>query len=115
MDHRPVEYLQWAQGLYGRVRFDLASSDAPPAGGRLGCDDVAFYPRDAGRFGWLSLLSPRLTGRKLTDRLVARYETVVAPGGFFGVPAAVRLALGSPEEALREGLGRLGEALDSER
>ncbi len=42
------------------------------------------------------------------------YETGVVPGRFFEAPSHFRVALGGKREILREGLQRLGEALDKE-
>lgn len=58
---------------------------------------------------------PRLrTGQveALCKLLRTRFETTVAPGWFFGMPDAFRVGLGSTPEVFREGLRRLGEALD---
>ena len=58
---------------------------------------------------------PRLRrgdGDALADRLVHRYETAVVPGRFFGMPDHVRIGLGVAPETFREGLDRLGQALE---
>jgi aspartate/methionine/tyrosine aminotransferase len=50
----------------------------------------------------------------LTARIeaaVAERQVLVAPGAFFGVPNAFRLAWSIGSERLDEGLERLGEAL----
>lgn len=60
---------------------------------------------------------PRLRrgdGDALADRLVRRYETAVVPGRFFGMRDHVRIGLGVDPAAFREGLARLGQALDEE-
>jgi aspartate/methionine/tyrosine aminotransferase len=47
----------------------------------------------------------------LCQLLRERYETVVTPGHFFGAPERVRIGIGGETAILREGLARLGEAL----
>ncbi|MCC6524805.1 MAG: pyridoxal phosphate-dependent aminotransferase [Polyangiaceae bacterium] len=46
------------------------------------------------------------------ERLVTEHETLLVPGDFFEAPGAVRLAFGADEVVVREGLARLGHALD---
>jgi aspartate/methionine/tyrosine aminotransferase len=46
----------------------------------------------------------------LCDLLMARYETAVVPGRFFGMPDHLRIGLGVDAAAFREGLDRLGRA-----
>jgi aspartate/methionine/tyrosine aminotransferase len=61
---------------------------------------------------------PRLKSRnveELCQRLRERYETTVVPGRFFEMPDHFRVAIGCPTETLREGLARLGAALDEAR
>jgi len=48
----------------------------------------------------------------LCARLRERYETSLVPGRFFGAPAHVRVGLCGDPEIFREGLARLGRALD---
>jgi aspartate/methionine/tyrosine aminotransferase len=48
----------------------------------------------------------------LADLLVDRYETAVVPGRFFGMPDHLRIGLGVEPAAFRDGLERLGRALD---
>jgi len=58
---------------------------------------------------------PRLAcgnAEDLVARLRARYETTVVPGRFFETPDHFRVAVGCPTATLREGLGRLSQALD---
>lgn len=53
-----------------------------------------------------------------TEQLIAvlgtKYETSVAPGSFFEMPAHFRLGIAGDTKTLTEGLGRLGAALDEE-
>jgi hypothetical protein len=44
--------------------------------------------------------------------LSEKYETSVVPGRFFEMPQHFRIGLGGEPETLREGLERLGRALD---
>jgi aspartate/methionine/tyrosine aminotransferase len=58
---------------------------------------------------------PRLTGGSVDDLaafLHERYETSIVPGRFFGAPDSFRLGLGLEPGVFREGLRRLGLALD---
>ena len=62
-----------------------------------------------------TVVAPRLkTGR--VDRLCAllreKYETSVVPGRYFEMPQYFRIGIGIEPETLREGLQRLGAALD---
>jgi aspartate/methionine/tyrosine aminotransferase len=41
-----------------------------------------------------------------------KYETSVVPGRFFEAPEHVRIGIGGPTETVREGLSRIGAALD---
>ena len=54
-----------------------------------------------------------ISSRSFVQHLQSRYETVVAPGYFFGDDRGFRLGFGCEENMLREGLGRLANALDS--
>jgi aspartate/methionine/tyrosine aminotransferase len=64
-------------------------------------------------FGTLIFLKPRC-GRadELCHLLTERYETSVAPGRYFGLPEGFRVGIGGDPEMTREGLNRLGLALD---
>ncbi len=77
-----------------------------------GRDDVSWVPPDAGIIGL-----PRLEGvddtHAFVDRLLAEHGTLVVPGEFFEAPGHVRLGFGVDEAILREGLERIGRALDA--
>ena len=76
-------------------------------------DDLDWPPH---RFGTVSF--PRLKrGRveELCALLAGKYETSVVPGKFFELPRHFRLGIGGDTDALREGLERLGRALDELR
>jgi aspartate/methionine/tyrosine aminotransferase len=65
-----------------------------------------------------TVVSPRLkSGRvePLCARLRDKYETSVVPGHFFEMPEHFRIGIGIPTDILREGLTRLGAALDEMR
>jgi aspartate/methionine/tyrosine aminotransferase len=58
---------------------------------------------------------PRVLGidvEKLCALLVDKYETSVVPGRFFEMPECIRIGVGCETDILREGLERLGNALD---
>lgn len=52
---------------------------------------------------------------KLCAVLREKYETSVVPGKFFEMPNHIRMGIGCDSEMLREGLDRLGSALDELR
>ncbi len=65
------------------------------------------------RFGTISF--PRLKRGSADDLcalLAAKYETSVVPGRFFEMPRHFRVGIGCDTEMLKEGLERLGRALD---
>lgn len=60
-------------------------------------------------------VAPHLKGGKIDDLcllLSEKYETVVVPGRFFEMPEHFRVGIGCDGEMLKEGLNRLGAALD---
>jgi aspartate/methionine/tyrosine aminotransferase len=62
-----------------------------------------------------SIMFPRVreqTTEKLCELLREKYETSVVPGKFFEMPAHFRIGMGGDSESFREGLDRLGQALD---
>ena len=48
----------------------------------------------------------------LCDLLMDRYETAVVSGRFFGIPDHLRIGLGVEPAVFRDGVERLGRALD---
>src|SRR2546421_4164484 len=61
---------------------------------------------------------PRLkqgSADRLCALLAEKYETSVVPGRFFEMPQHFRIGIGGETENLREGLERLGHALDEEQ
>jgi len=62
-----------------------------------------------------TIVFPRLTRgsvEELTALLREKYETSVVPGSFFDMPQHFRVGIGGEPEMTREGLHRLGMALD---
>jgi len=63
-----------------------------------------------------SIVFPRLRGstdaEPFVNRLLAEYQTSVAPGRFFEAPAHFRIAFGGKPETVAGGLARIGRALD---
>jgi aspartate/methionine/tyrosine aminotransferase len=74
--------------------------------------DVRWYPPDAGVicFPQLSRLGDTTP---FCEALLRDEDTLVVPGRFFEAPSHVRLAFGCDTATLREGLVRLGRALDA--
>lgn len=48
----------------------------------------------------------------LAERLLEKYDTQIVPGSYFELPQHFRIGLGMATEMLKEGLKRLGTALD---
>jgi len=72
-------------------------------------DLLAIWP-EAG-----TIVFPQLTGghvEAFCQLLHEKYETSVVPGRFFEAPEHVRIGVGSKTENVREGLSRIGAALD---
>jgi len=65
-----------------------------------------------------SIMFPRVkteTADELINLLREKYDTSVVPGRFFEMPAHFRIGMGGDSEVFREGLDRLGRALDELR
>ncbi len=65
-----------------------------------------------------SIMFPRVktdSADQLLNLLRSKYETSVVPGRFFEMPAHFRIGMGGDSEVFREGLDRLGQALDELR
>ena len=75
-----------------------------------GHPDITCPGNEGTIFVWLNL-SERIDARRLVERLVEKYDTLVVPGHFFGCPHHVRLGFGREPELVREGLDRLDKAL----
>jgi aspartate/methionine/tyrosine aminotransferase len=75
-----------------------------------GRDDLESVRPEAG-----SIMFPRVkqgSSERLCQLLREKYETSVVPGKFFEMPAHFRIGLGGDSETMKEGLVRLGAALD---
>src|SRR5271166_3904958 len=72
-------------------------------------NDLEYYRPE---FGTLIFLKPRLGRVDELFRLLEKYETGVAPGSYFDMPEGFRVGIGGDPELTREGLNRLGLALD---
>ncbi len=100
--------------LVARAREGLPNALAVVEAWAAQRDDVVFHAPDAGAMGWLELRRPGVTGRPLAERLIRDFETLVAPGDFFGDPCGVRLGYGGRSPGvLHEALDRIGAALDA--
>jgi aspartate/methionine/tyrosine aminotransferase len=76
-------------------------------------DDVDVVPT---RFGTTSFpLLRDVDVDRLCDALIEKYETAVVPGRFFESPNHIRIGLCCQAENFREGIARLGKALDESR
>jgi aspartate/methionine/tyrosine aminotransferase len=78
----------------------------------LGSQKAVSTPRT--EFGTTAIL--RLEGGNVDDfltRLRTEYETSVVPGHFFGLPNHFRIGMGVDSEMFREGLQRIGRALQA--
>lgn len=73
--------------------------------------DVSWRAPHATTMCWLRLERVRDTV-VFAERLLARFDTLVVPGEFFGAPGFVRVGFGVDQDILDEGLSRLGQALD---
>lgn len=73
--------------------------------------DVRWTPPAGGLNAFLELRGVSDT-RSFADDLRRRRDVNVAEGEFFGMPGWIRVCCGGPPDALREGLRRIGEAMD---
>ena len=64
-----------------------------------------------------TIVFPRIKGMSdagpFVDRLMREHRTALGPGAFFEAPAHFRLGYGGDTDRIREGLSRVGAALDS--
>ena len=63
-----------------------------------------------------TVMFPRVrhgTSERLCQLLREKYETSVVPGVFFEMPAHFRIGISGDTDSLKEGLDRLGQALNS--
>ena len=96
--------------LLARARRILDANRARWASFLVGREDLAVPGASSGTTVFPRVLS--CDADTLCARLRERYETSLVPGRFFGEPAYVRVGLCGDPEIFREGLVRLGSALD---
>jgi aspartate/methionine/tyrosine aminotransferase len=77
-------------------------------------DDLEVVPPGPGLICFPEITSG-VGSAELVERLEAEHETTVVPGEQFERPGCFRLGFGVPEATLREGLSRIGRALDDLR
>ena len=102
--------LRKSTELLARARRILEANRSTWEAFLRGRDDLAVFGASAG-----TTVFPRVvTGDAdaLCVLLRERYETSLVPGRFFGAPEYVRVGLCGDPEIFREGLARLGSALD---
>jgi aspartate/methionine/tyrosine aminotransferase len=108
-----VVALRKSEAILARARAILGGNRAPWLAFLADRDDLEAEPATIGTTAF-----PRVLGGdadRLCEILRERYETSIVPGRFFGAPEHVRLGLCGDPETFREGLKRLGAALDDLR
>jgi aspartate/methionine/tyrosine aminotransferase len=75
--------------------------------------DLEWVEQDYGTVAFPRVL--RANVDKFCALLADKYETTVVPGKFFEMPEHIRIGVGCETDILREGLERLGKALDEFR
>lgn len=73
-------------------------------------EDIEWHSPGYGTVMFVRLRSGRVA--ELNNRLMDRYQSVVAPGEFFEMPGYFRIGLGAKPELFREGMENLSRALD---
>lgn len=76
--------------------------------GLLECDSAGAF------IAWFKL-PPGVQADRFVEHLHAKYDTLVVPGSFFGMDDHIRLGFSGRPEKVREGLARVGRALDDVR
>lgn len=76
-----------------------------------GREELQWTPPPAGSVGFVDYLQGDVDG--MASHAEKEFETLVAPGRFFGCEGWFRIGWGMPEDQLTEALERLGAALDS--
>ena len=102
--------LRTSDAILARTRRILEANRATWARFHAGRGDLVVEGVSSGTTKF-----PRVTScdaDALCAHLRARYETSLVPGRFFGEPAYVRVGLCGDPEVFREGIARLGRALD---
>ncbi len=110
MERLSVVALNQLPKIAGRAKAMLETNRATLNSFLRERDDTEVVPK---RFGTTSF--PRLRDfgvEKLSTLLIEKYETAVVPGRFFESPQHIRIGLCCQPEDFREGIARLGQALD---
>lgn len=77
-----------------------------------GRDDIDWVEPHWGSLCFPRLKSRKLTGLKLADYMLQKYDTFITAGEFFDQPKHVRLGMGMKPATLNEGLKYLSQSLD---
>jgi aspartate/methionine/tyrosine aminotransferase len=108
-----VVALGKSEAILARARSILDANRAPWLAFLAGRDDLEAERATIGTTAFPRVLAG--DADRLCEILRERYETSIVPGRFFGTPEHVRLGLCGDPETFREGLSRLGAALDDLR
>ena len=111
MERLSVIALNQLPKIAGRAKAMLETNRATLNSFLRERDDIDGVPT---RFGTTSF--PRVrngSAEKLSTLLIEKYETAVVPGRFFESPRHIRIGLCCQPENFREGIARLGQALDA--
>jgi hypothetical protein len=104
--------FQHLETLMSRAQGLLATNSALIGKFLESRQDLEYVPPQSG-----TVVFPRIRGvadtTEFADRLLRERETAVVPGRFFDAPAHVRVGFSGVTDRLREGLARLGAALDA--
>jgi aspartate/methionine/tyrosine aminotransferase len=105
--------FQQLDALYLRARAILARNKALADAFLASRRELEWAP-SAG-----TIVFPRIAGTPdagpFVDRVMREHHTALGPGAFFEAPAHFRLGYGGDTDKIREGLARVGAALDSQR
>jgi aspartate/methionine/tyrosine aminotransferase len=112
--HAAVRILAARERHLERTRDIAARGHAILAEWLASRDDVSCVPPAGGLIAFVRLHNVVDT-TAFTERLLERDGVALAPGECFGVPGWARFGFGIEEATLREGLARVGRALDAFR
>ena len=107
-----VVAFQHLEHLMARTRQLLDANGAVMNAFLQSRRDLEYVPPEGGTVAF-----PRIRGvndtRAFAERLHADRDTAIVPGRFFDAPAHFRVGFSGAPDALKEGLSRLGQALDA--
>ena len=113
MERLSVSALTQLPKIAARAKIMLQTNRQTLNGFLKTRDDVDVVPTE---FGTTSFPRLRDVGvDQLCALLIKKYETAVVPGRFFESPNHIRIGLCCQPENFREGMARLGHALDELR